>query len=251
MITGGRPMKPIHEKRFNTLEKFTGFIEKTCTDQSTYLFRGQPRDLPLLPSIARERHTEDDLLVAERLMLDEFQRLSASLISTTPRTTWDWLALAQHHGLPTRLLDWSPNPLTCLWFAVRRPPEKGDGVIWLLQPEAGDLAKEKHKGTLAIKRYMVFAPVHLSQRITAQVSWFTVHKSNPKRPWFEPLEDSPKFWEKLTKIIIPARRFAHFRFYLDRYGVNSGSVIPGLDGLCAYIASQHFYLSDEGDEGRI
>jgi hypothetical protein len=110
----------------HSLAEFTELIEKTCADQSYVLFRGQNGDFPLLPSIARERLT-DDILAVERSMLDEFQRHSLPFLRVRPSKIWEWAALAQHHGLPTRLLDWSSNPLTSLWFAVNRRPSK-DGT---------------------------------------------------------------------------------------------------------------------------
>src|SRR4051794_8583336 len=209
-----------------TLTQFTELIERVCTDQSTVLFRGQPEDWPLLPSIARERLI-DELLASERAMLDEFQRHGHPFLRAAPATTWEWVALAQHYGLPTRLLDWSLNPLTSLWFAVSRPPVGSkDGVVWILRPDDDDFATADDERHLQCKRHLVFAPRDVSERITAQVAWFTVHKAWAEDPSFEPLESSAQFASKLTKVIIPAGRFAHLRFYLDRYGINHGSVFP-------------------------
>jgi hypothetical protein len=103
-----------------SLAEFTKLIEETYLDQSDVLFRGQSADWPLLPSIARERLT-DDPLVAERSMLEEFQRHSLPYLRSAPETVWDWMALAQHHGLPTRLIDWSLNPFASLWFVEVSP----------------------------------------------------------------------------------------------------------------------------------
>jgi hypothetical protein len=234
--------------RIDTLEAFTGYVEKTFTNQDQILFRGQPQDLPLVPSIARGRLTYGTRLEAELAMLDEFKRHSAPFLPVPPPTLWDWMALAQHHGLPTRLLDWSQNPLMSLWFVVRRPHPAGrDGIIWVLRPDAGDFASDAQKDSLSSRRHLVFAPTHISQRIAAQVAWFTVHKSRAKAPEFQPLEESREFAGKLTKIVIPADRFPHFRFALDRCGVNAASVFPGLDGLCAHIRWRRFYDEDEGE----
>jgi hypothetical protein len=94
---------------------------------------------------------------------------------------------------------------------------------------------------------MVFVPQHITERITAQVAWFTVHKAWAEDHNFEPLESSSEFENKITKVVIPAERFAHLRFHLDRYGVNHESVYPGLDGLCAHIKWKWCFLEDEGD----
>jgi hypothetical protein len=234
-------------KTVTTLEEFTGLVGETCHDQHDVFFRGQPSELPLLPSLARERLT-DTVLAVERSMLEEFQRRSLPYLRVPPATTWDWLALAQHHGLPTRLIDWSENPLTSLWFAVNQPAQEGqDGVFWVLEPEDDDFAKEEELNSLEGEHHRLFTPRHLSERITAQAAWFTVHKSWTENPECEPLERSLEFQDKLTRVTIPADYFALLRFQLDRCGVNHASVFPGLDGLCSHIKWKRCYLTDEGD----
>jgi hypothetical protein len=236
----------MNEIVIESLAQFTDFVETTLTDQSDVLFRGQGGDWPLLPSLVRQRPTHGDLLATEQSMLAEFQRHSVPHLHATPQTTWDWLALAQHHGLPTRLIDWSLNPLASLWFAVHRPTQgSGDGILWVLRPDPDDFADDTDKTVLQCTRHCVFAPRHLTHRITAQVGWFTVHKAWTEEPMFEPLDKSTVLAPKLTRIVIPRRKFAHLRFYLDRYGINNASVFPDLDGLCAHLRWKYFYLPDE------
>ncbi|HEY4786353.1 MAG TPA: FRG domain-containing protein [Bacteroidales bacterium] len=233
-------------KTINTLTEFTSIIEETCSNQETILFRGQQRDWPLLPSIMREILTEDNLLDAEKKMLEEFQRYSIPYLNYTPESTIEWLTLAQHYGLPTRLLDWTENPLTGLWFVVNKPPiNHDDGVLWIFRPNNDDYIKDTEKNILEFERFAVLSPKHITNRITAQSAWFTVHKYNKRSSEFERIERIENYMTKLTKLIIPWNRFAHFRYHLNTFGLNHASIYPGLEGICSHIKYWYCFMSDE------
>lgn len=71
-------------------------------------------------------------------MIKRFRQVAASRIRDQPRHEWEWVCLAQHHGVPTRLLDWSENPLIALYFAVEKDAsDRGnvDGKLFSLDPE--------------------------------------------------------------------------------------------------------------------
>src|SRR6266851_7274901 len=116
-----------------------GRLLRKTSSSTRLLFRGQNVDRPLLPKIARlaqQRSIHNDHLVKlERRMLDRFKKESVPLLKgLQPTTNWDWLSVAQHQGLPTRLLDWTANALAGLWFAVAADPPEGTerGVLWVL-----------------------------------------------------------------------------------------------------------------------
>lgn len=201
------------------------------------LYRGQNTDQPLLPRIAREAYKLGILnpLAVEAQLLEAFRRQSVPFLTPPyPSSDWDWLALAQHYGLPTRLLDWTANPLAGLWFAVEsKPPDNAkNGVLWSLRPDASDLtAPGQNTSLFELTRTYVFQPSHITQRIASQRGWFSVHKYVEKKNKFIALENNAKFARKLERFIVPLANFDKIRGELDRLGVNRFSLFPELSSL--------------------
>ncbi|MCK4244729.1 MAG: FRG domain-containing protein [Candidatus Omnitrophica bacterium] len=201
------------------------------------LFRGQNIDNVLVPRIARMGLSRD-LLLSEKQMLNEFKRQSVPYLNFKPETVWEWLALAQHYGLPTRLLDWAENPLAALWFCVSGPPgrDNSHGVVWGLYFAKQDfVGLDEEKGPFAQTRTRIFQPRCFTDRIIAQKGWFTVHNYSETEKRFVPLEENHEYRERIRKLTIPAEQFSQINDVLANYGVNVFSLFPGLDRLCELI----------------
>ncbi|WP_080965611.1 FRG domain-containing protein [Chromobacterium subtsugae] len=244
-------MKDIRTKEINSLPDYLQFIEENCTGHRNVLFRGhadsswklEPKlaRIPLRPALRSKQ--------AEIEMLSEFKRRASSLAPRDVTSDWDWLALAQHHGLPTRLLDWTTNALVAFWFTIENPPKLGqNGSVWIFFNESDDYANSQSlPDPFSINKTLIYRPRHASTRITAQSGWFTIHKRIEKSDRFIPLEKNKSYKERLIKLIIPGGVFRVLREDINRCGINSASIFPDLDGLTKQITWEISPPPDEAE----
>jgi FRG domain len=227
-------------------------ITELFTGHGSVLFRGHRCEhWELVPRIARTEFRiryATDIPKTEQRMLDEFERLSVPhLGGRSIASTWDVLALAQHHGLPTRLLDWTSNPLVALWFAVEQPTADGkDGALWAYETDEGDIVDQK-KSPFGLSKTQIFRPRHHDSRIVAQAGWFTVHKYMERDQRFSSLERIKAHRSELRKFVVPCKYFPSLRDDLARCGIQHAALFPDLSGLCNQLRWHFSPLSDEGD----
>lgn len=231
-----------------TIEGLFSFLDQ-FDDQEQLLFRGQREDKPLLPKIARPSLIpQDNIRDIERQLLKDFKRTAVPHIGREMGSNWDWLALAQHHGLPTRLLDWTRNPLAALWFAVSEPARDGSiAVIWAFKPTEDDVLQHEKYDPFDVSRTQVFQPRHLTPRIVAQSGAFTVHAYFCDYGGFVAFENNALIGGHLQKLLIPPECFSAIRYGLDRCEINAATMFPDLDGLSRHIQWSRTRLSDEVD----
>jgi|WetSurMetagenome_2_1015567.scaffolds.fasta_scaffold95928_1 hypothetical protein len=232
-------------KDAESLSKFMEIINRGKCDNNDIFYRGQREDKELLPKLFREQIlSNSELMGFEKKILEEFTNKARVFLKFEPKNDFEWLTIGQHHGLKTRLLDWTENALAALWFCVEKdPPDlKGYGVVWVFRcvfPDFYVKFDDKNKDTLdpfEIKETKILRPPYLTKRIIAQSGIFSVHyfsKSDSKAISFE---KEPRFGEDpmeiLTKIIIPYKYFDVIKKNLLECGIHSASLFPDLDGLC-------------------
>jgi hypothetical protein len=226
--------KEYTEYNVKSFNEYLDIILKIPVEHFT-LYRGQPIDKTLLPKIAR--YNVPDVERIEREMLEDFQRRSLHLIDSQPGSKWDWLALAQHHGMATRLLDWSENPLIALWFSMSTASDVWTeySVVWGFNVPPKDIINaDESMNPFEVSATRVFKPNHIVKRISAQFGWFTIHKQNEEKK-FVPFEKSPEYSKRLFKIVVPKSCFAECKNRLHNFGINSAMMYPDIDGLAKHV----------------
>jgi hypothetical protein len=228
--------------------------------RSPYAFRGHSRlDHTLSSSLVRLSRPGANVHRMEMSLLRNFRKYAHGE-AVGADSIWDWLALGQHRGLPTRLLDWTYSPLVALHFATETPADfHEDGVVWcvnfveankrlprrlrsILQQEGSDTLTVEMLGgfqtlrefdALGRETFVVFVePPAVDTRILNQLSLFSL-MSSPNAILDDWLRDHP---ELCRRVVVPASLKWEIRDKLDQANVNERVLFPGLDGLSRWLA---------------
>ena len=230
----------------NSFDDFRAVVRGVTPDER-YFFRGEGRDYySLIPKVGRVGKSLLPLAYYdEKTIFERFKNQAVGLVGSSPLIEWEWVALAQHHGLPTRLLDWSTNPLVALYFAVAEPmgnvdlkkeqiavsTYQGDAAFYFLTIKSAFIDTSVVRKPLAHKYVGVFKPPHVTNRIRAQSGVFTI-QPDPH----EPLNNRLKS-RAIRKYRIPCAAREEIRRELRLFGVHQASIYPDLDGLAGYLQS--------------
>jgi len=223
-----------------SVEDLIASTESLVKDAGSYvLFRGQPNNDPLLPKVAR-KNPKKDTTALEVKIVKEFRRRLARERDIAAMDDWDILVYAQHHGLHTRLLDWTTNPLFALWFACLDYTSDSDGYIFMLFAKDETLIDISiESDPFKIKKDYVVKPNINNSRIKAQSGWFTVQPYSQKNKQFVDLHKNKSSIGNVLMKGIPQSKKLDILRTLDKLGINQESAFPGPEGTAKYVNWLH------------
>jgi hypothetical protein len=233
------------------------WIEEIGRFRSRFAFRGlSDARYPLTTTLAR---LGGDYAALEHHLLRNFRKYAHRRVVERD-SVWNWLSVAQHHGLPTRLMDWTYSPFAALHFATAEIDKfDRDGVIWganylhthKLVPERLAACLEREGANVftvemlaeAVKSLaeldalcprpyaLFFEPPSIDDRIVNQFAFFSV-LSDPRIAMDDWLAEHPGL---ARKIIIPAALKWEIRDKLDQSNITERVLFPGLEGLTVWL----------------
>lgn len=226
-------------KEVASLSKYIELIEDKAKNDGKrlILYRGQNCDKVLIPKIARHLY-KSSRKANEIRMFEEFKRSAYPHLVYKPENDLEWLSVAQHYGIPTRLLDWTENPLAALYFAVcNKSIESENSVVWVfsvdLDNEIFDI--ENKNEVFNNKTIKLFKPKTIVERVSSQFGWFSHHPliNSSMYEKFENLKDYPN--ARLQKIIIKKNMNEKILQTLEACGINKFTIFRDLDSLGSHI----------------
>jgi hypothetical protein len=199
--------------------------------QSKWIFRGvADKEFKLLPKIGRDSNKYDRN--TEEVIFANFSRRVRYFIDTTGFDEWDLLALAQHHGLPTRLLDWTNNPLVAAYFAVSSMPLEKTARVHAVRVRK-KINRKDYIHPFDVVEDGVIVPSAITARIVSQRGLFTIH-GQPGTAWEPPEVGSPDHYFDIEPD--DRRLFQRRLFY---FGIDPSHIKGDIDGLCDALAWQY------------
>jgi hypothetical protein len=165
--------------------------------------------------------TEDELAV-----MSMFKQQARAYLPSPPVGELEWLAIAQHYGLPTRLLDWTDSLLVAAWFAVEGGGgNKADSAIWVTKG-IQSLALDYSGDPFSLDKPAAYRPPHISSRISAQGSVLMICPT--------PTDELALGFSR--KIVIDRKAEFTLKKRLNACGINRRHLFPDLGGLAEHLA---------------
>lgn len=220
-----------------SVEELLKYIRECVSDDA--VFRGQTLDWPLLPSIGRfgkyvKRHRS--WRGFHEHLIKKYIRLGRPYLSKLGLSETDIWIHGQHHGLPTRLLDWSTNPLKALFFSLNNTThDDKNGVLWVMEYVSWRSEFNEQYRDHWERELVLFLPDQSNPRLVQQEGCFLSYPLPENTDSLTPVDkfdvEDEDAENKFSKIIVPASAKESLRYELKILGIRYRLLFPDIEGV--------------------
>lgn len=218
--------------RIKELSGLSEYVNEPLWDTRTMIFRGVSKsNFELIPAIGRPIFKGKDSYCHqqfEKEVLEDFIKRAYPHLSHEPRNLTEWLFLAQHYGIPTRLLDWTTSPLIALYFACEKDIED-ECAVYKVVMENEFVRFDEIPDPFTITNIGLLEPFHKDIRYINQASAFTIHP-NPTEAMNSPA---------IRKYIFKAEKKEEMKWLLRKNGISRTLIYPNLESIAQDIVEEH------------
>jgi len=266
----------IHDIEINTMEDLFQLIseqeyrEDLGRFRNLFIYRGEP-DASFVLSTSLRRNCKEKSHVLEPPMLLNFTKYAILEEPSIEASIWNQMILGQHHGLPTRLLDWTFSPIVALHFAMTESDledmDRRDSVVWRIDiHELHDMLPEKYRQIIKKYNTTVFS-VDMLREVCSSVHQYDQDMKDQSMVIIEPPSLDPRIMNQYSffsvipdqmlniesflnehtdltaRYIIRKELRWRIRDMLDHLNITERIVYPGLDGLSKWLG-RHYFVRD-------
>jgi hypothetical protein len=240
-----------HIKSISEFQKYIDFLGNKIEDEELWYRGVSNASYELIPSIYRDciwRYNPEN---EKDITYSFIHRAKGYINNSSTIRKWEWYQIMQHHGLPTRLLDWTEGYLIALYFSVRHNNGKNIPAVWVINPYNLNLMSSdksviyytdsttRDSNDEIVDNYLFDSPLlpefpiamvppYVNVRMSSQKSCFTVHGKivNGFRDIFNKNKNI-----QLVQLTIDPSKAESIKYELFKMGITEVSLFPDLEGL--------------------
>jgi hypothetical protein len=243
-------MREIETVSIGSVEDFLQEMIPQLGFQRMPIYRGQNSEKDsILPTLFREEVNKTEFKTWNELessLLIRIKQRARGELGYEPMSELEWLSVAQHHGLPTRLSSWTENALVALFFATESGSEDEDGIVWRILPGDANLVIAQDYEQVP-EQPRIYFPQKTTPAMLNQKTCYLCHPLPAEDAVPETFEEYYELGDErmhLAKLVVTSSEKAFIRRRLATMGIEARTLFLGMEGLCEQIREEIYSFTD-------
>mgnify|MGYP003640352785 CR=1 FL=1 len=243
-------MREIESVSIGSVEDFLQEMVPQLGFQRTPIYRGLASGKwSILPALFREEVAKTEFkswTELEAMLLVRLKQRARGDLGYEPMSELEWMSVAQHYGLPTRLSTWTENALVALYFATEPGHDDEDGIVWRILPGDANLVISQDYEQVP-QQPRIYVPQKTTPAMLNQRTAYLCHPLPDEDAAPETFEEYYELGDErmhLSRLVVTAAEKGFIRRRLATMGIDARTLFPGMAGLCEQIQEEIYCHTD-------